>query len=152
MTRGSDPSLKLGANLVTLAGLGFIGFGIMFLIRNFSDFIEIGLTAEHVGATPEQIRAVSPQLFNYISHLHVGLGGLGIAIGVAVVALARYGIRDGQSWALWTAVLVPVTAIVLSVPIHYAYGIATLGHLGLVYLNTAILMVGSFLAWRGLRS
>jgi len=29
----------------------------MFLIRNFTGFIELGLTPEHLGGTPEQIRA-----------------------------------------------------------------------------------------------
>ena len=38
----------LGAKVVALAGLGLIGYGILFLIWSFTGFIEIGLTSDHV--------------------------------------------------------------------------------------------------------
>jgi len=148
-SRGSiASSLELGAKLVTLSGISLVGYGLMFLIRNFTGFIELGLTPEHVGGTPEQIRAFSPQLFYYISHLQVALAGFFIALGVAVIALAWQGIRAGQRWALWTALLAPMIALVLGLPLHYLYGLATLGHLGPVYLDSAILFVGTGLAWK----
>jgi hypothetical protein len=147
----SAPSASgLGANLVTLAGIGLVGYGLMFLIRNFTGFIELGLTPEHVGGTPEQIRAFSPHLYNYISHLQVAVSGFIIAVGVAVIALAWRGIRTGQRWALWTAFLVPVIAVGVALPLHYVYGFATMGHLGLIYLDAAILLVGTVLARRAL--
>ncbi len=141
-------SAELGAKLVTLSGIGLVGYGVMFLIRNFTGFIELGLTPEHVGGTPEQIRAFSPQLFYYISVLQVAVAAFCIALGVAVIALAWQGIRAGQRWALWTALLAPVIALVLGLPLHYVYGLATLGHLGPVYLDAAILFVGTGLAWK----
>jgi hypothetical protein len=133
---------------VTLAGIGLVGYGLMFLIRNFTGFIELGLTPEHVGGTPEQIRAFSPHLYNYISHLQVAVAGLLIALGVAVIALAWRGIRTGQRWALSAAFLAPVIGVVVAVPLHYVYGIATMGHLGPIYLDVAILLIGSALARR----
>jgi hypothetical protein len=122
----------------------------MFLIRNFTGFIELGLTPAHVGGTPEQIRAFSPQLFYYISHLQAAVAAFFIALGVAVIALAWQGIRTGQRWALWTAFLAPVIALVLGLPLHSVYGLATLGHLGPVYLDAALLFVGTRLAWKAL--
>jgi hypothetical protein len=80
--------LSLGATLVALSGIGLVGYGIMFLIRNFTGFIELGLTHEHVGGTPAQIRSFSPDLYEYISHLQVAVSGFIIALGVAVIALA----------------------------------------------------------------
>jgi len=149
--RGSAaPSSDLGAKLVTLAGIGLVGYGLMFLIRNFTGFIELGLTPEHVGGTPEQIQAFSPHLFYYISHLQVAVAAFIIALGVAVIALAWQGIRTGQRWALWTAFLAPVIGVGLALPLHYVYGLATLGHLGLIYLDAAILLVGTLLAHRAL--
>jgi hypothetical protein len=44
--------------------------------------------------------------------------------------------------------LAPVIALVLGLPLHYVYGLATLGHLGPVYLDAAILFVGTGLAWK----
>src|SRR5215218_8457124 len=111
--------LGLGATLVALSGVGLVGYGIMFLIRNFTGFIELGLTPQHVGGSPEQIRAFSPDLYEYISHLQVALSGFIIGLGIAVIALA------------W-------------------YGIGTLGHLGVIYLDALILLVGIVVAYTGL--
>lgn len=148
---GSVPATSgLGANLVTLAGVGLVVYGLMFLIRNFTGFIELGLTPEHVGGTPEQIRAFSPHLYNYISHLQVALAAFIIALGITVIALAWFGIRDGHRWALGAAFLAPLIGVALALPLHYVYGIATTGHLGLIYLDVAIWLVGIVLSWKAL--
>jgi hypothetical protein len=144
----SVPSSDLGAKLVALAGIGLVVYGVMFLIRNFTGFIELGLTPQHIGGTPEQIKAFSPHLFNYISHLQTALAAFIIALGIAVIPLAWKGIRTGQRWALWTAFVAPVIAVGIALPLHYVYGIATFGHLGLIYLDAAILLVGTVLAYQ----
>ena len=150
-SRGTaNASLDTGAKLIALAGIGLVGYGIMFLIRNFTGFIELGLTPQHIGGTPEQIRAANPHLFNYVSHLQVAVAAFIIALGVAVIPLAWRGVRSGQRWALWTAFLAPVIGVGLALPLHYVHGFATLGHLGLIYLDAAILLVGTVLAYKAL--
>ena len=139
-----------GANLVLVAGIGLIGYGIMFLVRNFTGFIELGLTPAHVGGTPEQIRGFSEHLYHYISHLQVAVAGFIVAIGIGVIALAWNGIRTGQRWAVWTAFAIPVIGVAIALPLHYVYGIGTMGHLGLIYLDAVILLVGTVLAHRQL--
>lgn len=151
-TRSTIASADLGAKLVALAGIGLVGYGIMFLIRNFTGFIELGLTPAHVGGTPEQIRAFSPDLYEYISHLQVAVSAFIIALGVAVIALAWFGIRTGQKWAMWTAFLTPVIGVAIAVPLHFPYGIGTLGHLGLIYPDAVILLVGTVLSYNALKS
>lgn len=150
--RTTGGSMGTGANLIALAGVGLVGYGLMFLVRNFSGFIELGLTAEHVGGTPAQIQAFSPNLYNYISHLQVALAGSIIALGVAVVALAVFGVRRRENWALWTAFLAPVVAILIGVPLHYPYHFGTWSHLGLIYLDALILLVGTVLSYRAMRA
>ena len=145
-------SAEPGAKVVALAGIGLIGYGILFLIQNFTGFIELGLTPDHVGSTPEQIAAFSPQLYDYISHVQVALGGLIVALGVAVVALAWFGIRTGQKWALWTAFVAPLIALLISLPLHYIYGLDTLGHLGPIYLDVVILIVGTAMSYNALNA
>ena len=142
----SSSRTNLGTNLVLLAGVGLVGYGVMFLVRNFTGFIELGLTPQLIGGTPEEIRAFSPHLYHYISHLQVAVAAFIIALGIAVIALAWNGIRTGQRWALWTAFLAPVVGVWLALPLHYSYGFATLGHLGLIYLDAAILLAGTVLA------
>jgi hypothetical protein len=146
----TQPSSQLGTNLVLVAGVGLVGYGLMFLIRNFTGFIELGLTPAHVGGTPEEIRGFSPHLYNYISHLQVAVAAFIIALGIAVIALAWNGIRAGQRWALWTAFLAPVVGVGIALPLHFVYGIGTFGHLGLIYLDAVILLVGTVLAAKAL--
>jgi len=145
-------SADLGAKVVALAGIGLIGYGLLFLIWNFTGFIEIGLTPDHVGSTPGQIAAFNPQLYDYISHIQVALGGLIIALGMAVVALAWFGIRTGQKWALWTALIAPVIALLIGLPLHYVYGLDTLGHLRPIYLNIVILIIGTTMSYNALQA
>lgn len=145
-------SISTGANIVALAGVGLVVYGGMFLIRNFNGFTELGLTPDHVGGTPEQIQSFSQNLYNYISHLQVALSGFIIALGVSVIALAWFGIRRGEAWAVWTAFIAPVVAVVIALPLHFPYHIATLGHLGLIYLDATILLVGTIISYRALKA
>lgn len=139
-------SSDLGAKLVAAAGVGLVGYGAMFFYRNFNGFIELGLTPEMIGGTPEQIQAFSPHLYHYISHLQVAVAAFIIALGVAVIGLAWRGIRTGQRWAVWTAFLAPVIGVGIALPLHYVYGFATMGHLGLIYADAGHLLVGTVLA------
>jgi phosphoglycerol transferase MdoB-like AlkP superfamily enzyme len=136
----------IGAWMVIVAGIALIAYGLLFLWRNFTGFIELGLTPEHVGATPDQIRAFSPRLHNYISHLQVAIAGFIMALGVAVISLGWNGLRARLAWASWTVLLVVGVAVAVSLPLHYVYGLATMGHLGSLYIAVAMLVFGSLLS------
>jgi hypothetical protein len=47
--------------------------------------------------------------------------------------------------------VVPVLGLAVALPSHYPYGFDTIGHLGLIYLATAIFVVGAVFALKGLR-
>jgi hypothetical protein len=64
--------------------------------------------------------------------------------------LAWFGVRRGYMWAWVSAVVVPVLGLAVALPSHYPYGFDTIGHLGLIYLATAIFVVGAALALRAL--
>lgn len=149
-TNSGITPLTLGAATVALAGAGLLAYGIMFLIRNFNGFIELGLTPALIGTTAEALQRANLHLYHYISHLQVALAGFIIGLGLAVIALAWFGIRKRARWALWTALLAPVVAVVVALPLHYPYGFATIGHLGLIYLIGVTLLVGTVLSYIGL--
>ena len=139
--------LALGAGLMALAGLAFVGYAVIFFVRNFTDaFLELGIGPQQVDVGKAEIEAFSPSLADYVSHLHIAVSGFIAAAGIAVVALAWFGVRRGQMWAWVTAVLVPVVALAVALPAHYPYGLATIGHLGLVYLATVVFVVGALIA------
>ncbi len=138
----------VGAGMVIVAGVALVAYGGLFLWRNFTGFIELGLTPAHVGATPDQIRAFSPRLFNYISHLQVAIAGFIMSLGVAVVSLGWNGLRARVSWTARTVLLVVTVAVCVTLPLHYVYGLATMGHLGSLYVVVVMLVAGSLLSLR----
>jgi hypothetical protein len=148
----SVPALRAGSAIMSLAGLGFVGYAVLFFVRNFTDsFLELGIGPGQVSVGKSEISRFSPSLYDYISHLHIAVSGFIAATGVAVAALAWFGVRRGETWAWVTAVVVPVIGLAVALPAHYPYGFATLGHLGLIYLDTLLFVVGAGLAWTGLR-
>ena len=139
--------IDIGSGLMALAGVGFVGYGILFFIRTFGDgFLELGIGQEQVSVGKDQIQQFSPSLYDYISHLHIALAGFIAATGLAAALLAWFGVRRGHFWAWVSAVAVPVLALAVGLPSHYPYGFDTIGHLGLIYLATAIFLVGAALA------
>ncbi len=138
---------------MAVAGLGFVGYAAIFFVLNFTDtFLELGIGPDQVDKGKNEIEAFSPQLYHYISHLHIAVSGFIAATGLAVAALSWYGVRRGERWAFGTAVAVPVVGLAVALPAHYPWGLATLGHLGLIYLAVLIFLVGVVLAFTAMRS
>ena len=144
-------ALKWGVNLMTLGAVAFIGYAVIFFVLNFTDqFLELGIGSGQVDKDKDAIKAFSPDLYHYISHLHLAVSGFVASTGLAVAALCWFGVRRGYMWAWVTAVAAPVLALVVALPAHYPWGFATIGHLGPIYLATAIFVVGALLALKGL--
>lgn len=147
----ADSSLRWGSWLMGLAAVGFIGYAAIFFVLNFTDqFLELGIGPEQVDVGREEIQAFSPQLFEYIGHLHIAVAGFIAATGLAVLFLVAYGVRRGATWAWVGAVAAPVLGLAVALPAHYPNDFDTIGHLGLIYADVGIFVVGALLAWRGL--
>jgi hypothetical protein len=132
---------------MTAAGLGFVGYAVIFFVRNFTDaFLELGIGPNEVNVGKDAIIQFSPSLYHYISHLHIAVSGFIAATGLAVAALSWFGVRRGQRWAWVTAVAAPVLGLVVALPAHYPNNFDTLGHLGLIYADTLLFVVGALLA------
>lgn len=143
--------IKLGSGLMAVAAFGFIGYAVIFFVRNFGDgFLELGIGANQVNVGKDQIIAFSPSLYEYISHLHMAVSGFIAATGLATLALVWFGVRRGYFWAWAGAVAAPVLGLLVALPAHYANDFDTIGHLGLIYLAVAIFSVGGLIALRGL--
>ncbi len=143
--------LSTGAGLMTVAGLAFIGYGMVFFARNYTDsFLELGIGVNEVSVGRTEIVEFSPSLFHYISHLHIAVAGFIAATGLAVMALAWYGVRRGELWAWVAAVAAPVLGLTVALPAHYPNGFDTFTHLGPIYLATSVFVVGALYALPGL--
>ncbi|WP_115787185.1 hypothetical protein [Arthrobacter silvisoli] len=151
--RKEQSRLRAGAALMAVAGLGFVGYAVIFFVLNFTDaFLELGIGPDQVDKGKDEIEAFSPQLYHYISHLHIAVSGFIAAAGLAVAALSWYGVRRGERWAFATAVAVPVVGLGIALPAHYPWGLATLGHLGLIYLAVLVFLVGVVLVFTAMRA
>lgn len=140
-------NLRLGTVLMMVAAVGFIGYAVIFFVRNFTDsFLELGIGHNEVSVGKDQITEFSPSLYHYISHLHIAVSGFIAATGLAVAVLTWYGVRRGYLWAWWGAVSAPVLALAVALPAHYPNDLDTLGHLGLIYLAVVIFVVGALIS------
>jgi hypothetical protein len=147
----SVTALRTGSWLMGIAAAGFIGYAMIFFVRNFTDsFLELGIGPNEVNVGKDQIQQFSPSLFEYVSHLHLAVSGFIAATGVAVLFLVAYGVRRGELWAWVGAVTAPVLGLAVALPAHYVNGFDTIGHLGLIYLATVIFVVGALVSLRGI--
>jgi hypothetical protein len=151
-SRAAEGSLRLVSWLMGIGAVGFIGYAVIFFVRNFTDsFLELGIGANEVDVSRVEIQQFSPSLYHYVGHLHIATAGFIAATAVAVLFLVIYGVRRGALWAWTGAVLAPVVGLAVALPAHYPNDFDTLGHLGLIYLGTAIFVAGALLALRGIR-
>ncbi len=148
---GGEGRLNWGSAAIAVAGVAVFVCGLIFLILNFTAFIELGLTRQLVGTDAAALQTNNPTLYNYISHLQVNLAAFIMIYGLALTALAWFGIRRGQRWALWTALGSYLLGLVVALPIHYVYGLAALGHVGPFYLVTVAVLVGTWVSYAGMQ-
>jgi hypothetical protein len=145
-------TLSTGSLLMALAGIAFVGYGVVFLVLNFlGSGFELGVSRLG-GLTPSELH---PAVAYYISHLHVATAAFIISTGVAVTALSWYGVRRGRTWAWATAVVAAVVGLALALPMHWtgeSFAHDWLVHLGPIYLATIVFVVGAVLAYRVLRA
>ena len=150
--RTGGDALRWGCWLMGLAAVGFIGYAVIFFVRNFTNsFLELGIGPSEVSVGKAEIVEFSPSLFHYIGHLHIAVAGFIAATGVAVLFLVAYGVRRGALWAWVGAVAAPVVGLAVALPAHYPNNFDTLGHLGLIYAATAVFVVGALVALPGMK-
>lgn len=147
----SESALRLGSGLMALAAVGFIGYAVLFLVRNFTDsFLELGIGPNEVNVGKDAIVSFSPSLYHYISHLHIAVSGFIAATGLATLFLVWFGVRRGHMWAWIGAVAAPVLGLAVALPAHFPNGFDTIGHLGLIYLAVLIFVAGALISLKAL--
>jgi|AntDeeMetagen134_2_1112570.scaffolds.fasta_scaffold07766_3 hypothetical protein len=145
---------RLGSLLMALAGVAFVGYGVVFLARTFvGSGFELGVATLN-GVSRADLNAIDPAIVHYIDHLHVATAAFIIATGIAVTGLAWYGVRRGLLWAWATALVAAVAGLVIALPMHYMdlFAHDWVSHLGPIYLATIVFVVGAIAAYRDIRS
>lgn len=144
--------LNLGSWLMFLAALAFIGYAVVFFLRNFfSSGFELGVQTIG-GSTRAALQASNPELLYYVGHLHVATAGFIAATGIAVAFLSWYGVRRGELWAWIGAVAAPVAGLAVALPMHW-FGLFQhnwVTHLGPIYLATLVFVIGALIVLKGI--
>ncbi|OYR38482.1 hypothetical protein DJ82_06045 [Halorubrum sp. Ib24] len=147
-----ESQVRKGAALMALAGIAFVGYGVVFLVLNFvGSGFELGVSTL-AGMTAADL---DPTVAYYISHLHVATAAFIISTGIAVAGLSWYGVRQGRTWAWATAIVSAVVGLALALPMHWtgdAFAHDWVTHLGPIYLATIIFIVGVVLSYRGVQT
>src|SRR3989449_11575230 len=139
-----NSSVRTGSTMMLIGALAFIGYAVVFFIRSFTGTgFELGVETLN-GVTKDQLNALNPAVVYYINHLHIATAGFIAATGIAVAALSWWGVRNGEWWAWWAAMVSPVAGLAVVLPRryfgHFSYTWAS--HLGPTYLVTLVFVVG----------
>lgn len=153
--RAPSTNTKVRASvwLLILGGLLFILHGLGSIYRAYlSSGFELGVERLD-GLTATELAGTHPELASYIGHVQVSFGGLLIATGLAITALAWFGVRREQRWAFATALGVPLIFAMFTIPIHQTvhFDFHFLMHLGPAGIGVALFVVGGILGYLGLR-
>jgi len=139
---------------MALAGVAFVGYGVVFPPRTFvGSGFEAGVATLN-GVSRADLNAIDPAIVHYIDHLHVATAAFIIATRIAVTGLAWYGVRRGLLWAWATALVAAVAGLVIALPMHYMdlFAHDWVSHLRPIYLATIVFVVGAIAAYRDIRS
>jgi hypothetical protein len=150
----TDPKLRQGAILIAVTGFGIIGYGLTFLYSAYlgTEF-ELGV-ATLGGVTRAELATTNPEMLHYMDHLHVGLGGLLVALGITLMALGWYGVQAGYRWAVVTSLVIALTALATNFLVHYhpGFGYDWMIHIAPSVFVTLLVLIGVARAYQGLPS
>jgi len=153
-TMSIEPKLRQGAILIAVTGVGIVGYGLTFLYTvYFGTEFELGVDTLG-GVTRTDLAASNPEMLQYMDHLHVGLGGLLVALGITLIALGWYGVQRGYQWAVATSLGIALIALVTNFLVHYhpGFGYDWVIHIAPSLLVTFLVLVGGVRAYQGLQS
>ncbi|GHI01164.1 hypothetical protein AM1BK_47060 [Neobacillus kokaensis] len=123
--------------------LGFaltIGGGVISVIGASSVFVPTDLT--YLCLTPEMLNEFNERLIPVIAHDRAGFGSALLSVGLLVLMLALWGIREGERWVWWTFTIGAIPAFLSGLITHFIIGYTDFVHLLPAYIAVALYLVG----------
>ena len=93
---GSERLLHTGSVLMSFGAVAFVGYAVIFFVLNFTDrFLELGIGRGQVDVDKNQIQDFRPDLYHYVSHLHIAVSGfLAAAAGTGAWCSSEAGVKS----------------------------------------------------------
>lgn len=123
--------------------LGFaltIGGGVISVIGATHVFVPTDLT--YLCLTPDMLNEFNDRLIPVIAHDRAGFGSALISVGLLVLMLALWGIREGERWVWWTFTLGAIPAFLSGIITHFVISYTDFVHLLPAYFAIVLYLVG----------
>jgi dihydroorotate dehydrogenase len=101
----------------------------------------------YLQTTAEELRQANPQLISLIAHDRAGFGGALFSLGVAILLLSLWGIRQGEQWVWWTLLGSGLPGFVAGFGVHYSIEYIDGWHLSPAVFVLLLYVVGLILLY-----
>jgi dihydroorotate dehydrogenase len=92
--------------------------------------------------TPEALNEFNERLIPVIAHDRAGFGSALLSVGLLVLMLALWGIREGERWVWWTFTIGAIPAFAAGIATHFFIGYTDFIHLLPAYFALILYVVG----------
>lgn len=92
--------------------------------------------------TPEAINEFNEKLIPVIAHDRAGFGSALLSVGLLVLTLALWGIREGEGWVWWTFTIGAIPAFLSGIITHFIINYTVFIHLLPAYIAVALYLIG----------
>ncbi|WP_284037194.1 alpha-hydroxy-acid oxidizing protein [Neobacillus sp. 114] len=123
--------------------LGFaltVGGVVISVIGASSVFVPTDL--EYICLSPDLLNEFNERLIPVIAHDRAGFGSALLSVGLLVLMLALWGIREGERWAWWTFTIGAIPAFLSGLITHFIIGYTDFVHLLPAYIAVILYMLG----------
>jgi dihydroorotate dehydrogenase len=122
---------------LVVQAVGFVGAGLIIAAIGATEvFVREDL--EFLGATAESLAAAGHHLVPLVAHDRATLGGMLLAVGVALLLTVLWGFRPGERWLWWTLLLAGTPGYAAAIGVHYAVGYQSAFHLAPAFLGLGL--------------
>ncbi|WP_053364979.1 dihydroorotate dehydrogenase [Bacillus sp. FJAT-27245] len=125
--------ILLGASLT-------IGGAVISFIGASSVFVPTDIT--YLCMSPEMLNAFNEKLIPVIAHDRAGFGSALLSVGLLVLMVALWGIREGERWVWWTFSIGALPAFLAGIVTHFIIGYTDFIHLLPAYFALLLYLLG----------
>ncbi|WP_342342299.1 hypothetical protein [Neobacillus novalis] len=123
--------------------LGFalmIGGIVISVVGASTIFVPTDLT--YLCLTPEALSEFNERLIPVIAHDRAGFGSALLSVGLLVLMLALWGMREGERWIWWTFTIGAIPAFLSGIITHFIIGYTDFVHLLPAYISAGLYIIG----------
>jgi dihydroorotate dehydrogenase len=140
----NHPAWKLSLygqlSFIILGGSLAVGGVVISIIGATNVFVPTDIA--YLCMTPEVLNEFNERLIPVIAHDRAGFGSALLSVGLLVLMLALWGIREGERWIWWTFTIGAIPAFAAGIATHLIIGYTNFLHLFPAYFAFLLYVIG----------